>query len=138
MPRKKDTPKSHQFLLAIPGIQQNPLKRASFPGKQKPKHFPVKNALGLKILTLFSQEDLSATDLLLRTKKSRLASFKKYRHKILRNQYPEQPTVPVITAFIRMGIESNRDWMAHAAPTGTDTHAASTRCHSSSNVVTNA
>ncbi|GFW72406.1 transposable element Tcb2 transposase [Trichonephila clavipes] len=52
---------------------------------------------------------------------------------ILRNQYPEQPPLAVITALIRLGIESDRDWMAC---TGTDAHAASTRCYNSSKVVT--
>ncbi|GFX85725.1 hypothetical protein TNCV_2471271 [Trichonephila clavipes] len=37
-----------------------------------------------------------------------------------------------MTALIRLGIESNRDWMSCR---GTETHAASTRCHSSSTVV---
>ena len=52
---------------------------------------------------------------------------------ILRNQYPEQPPLAVITALTRLGIESNRAWMAC---TGTAAHAASTRYHSSSRVVT--
>ncbi|GFT03434.1 hypothetical protein TNCV_2985951 [Trichonephila clavipes] len=39
----------------------------------------------------------------------------------------------VIIAFTRLGIESNRDWMAC---TNLDAHSASTQCHSSSNVVT--
>ncbi|GFX65953.1 general transcription factor II-I repeat domain-containing protein 2A [Trichonephila clavipes] len=42
---------------------------------------------------------------------------------ILRNQYPEQPPPAVITALIRLGIGSERGWIAC---TGTDAHAAST------------
>ncbi|GFY36861.1 integrase catalytic domain-containing protein [Trichonephila clavipes] len=53
--------------------------------------------------------------------------------KILRNQYPEQPSLAVITALIRLDIESNRDWMAC---TGTDAHTVSTQCHRTSAVVT--
>ncbi|XP_054717496.1 extracellular matrix organizing protein FRAS1-like [Uloborus diversus] len=54
------------------------------------------------------------------------------KNHIPRNQYPELPPLAAITALIRLGIESYRDWMAC---TGTDTHAASKRCHSSSTVV---
>ncbi|GFY24934.1 histone-lysine N-methyltransferase SETMAR [Trichonephila clavipes] len=52
---------------------------------------------------------------------------------ILRNQQPEKPHLTVITALIRLGIESKRDWMTF---TTTNTHAASTRCYSSSTVET--
>ncbi|GFT60337.1 hypothetical protein TNCV_4971231 [Trichonephila clavipes] len=52
---------------------------------------------------------------------------------ILRNQNSEQPPMEVITELTRMGIESSRDCMAF---TGTDTYATSTRCYSSSIVVT--
>ncbi|GFX17902.1 hypothetical protein TNCV_2293501 [Trichonephila clavipes] len=31
---------------------------------------------------------------------------------ILRNQYPEQPPLALITAFVRLGVESNGDWLA--------------------------
>ncbi|GFW66725.1 hypothetical protein TNCV_1371571 [Trichonephila clavipes] len=50
----------------------------------------------------------------------------------MRNQYIEQPLLTVITALIRMGIESNRDWMACK---GTGAHVASTRCLSLSILV---
>ncbi|GFY22790.1 hypothetical protein TNCV_2180511 [Trichonephila clavipes] len=53
---------------------------------------------------------------------------------ILRNQYPKQPPMAVITSLIRLDTESNRYWMAF---TGTYAHGTSTRCHSSSTVVTN-
>ncbi|GFX56535.1 hypothetical protein TNCV_74811 [Trichonephila clavipes] len=52
---------------------------------------------------------------------------------VLRNQYPEQSPLTVITPSVRQDIESNRGWMAC---TGTDVHAASTRCHSSPTVGT--
>ncbi|GFT22040.1 glutamate receptor ionotropic, kainate 2 [Trichonephila clavipes] len=45
---------------------------------------------------------------------------------VLGNQYPEHPPLAVITALIRLDIESNRDWRAC---TGTDAQAASTRSH---------
>ncbi|GFX10354.1 uncharacterized protein TNCV_1867491 [Trichonephila clavipes] len=54
------------------------------------------------------------------------------RHcKILRNQYPEQPPLAIITALVCLNIEPNKYWM-----TGTDAHEASTRCYSSGNTVT--
>ncbi|GFX46098.1 hypothetical protein TNCV_2094161 [Trichonephila clavipes] len=51
----------------------------------------------------------------------------------MRNQYPEQPPVAVITELINLGIKSNRNWMTCI---GRDTHVASTRCYSSSTIVT--
>ncbi|GFU52098.1 hypothetical protein TNCV_3225201 [Trichonephila clavipes] len=45
----------------------------------------------------------------------------------------KQPPLAIITTLIRLGIQSNKGWMAC---TGTDDYAASTRYHSSSNVVT--
>ncbi|GFX81416.1 hypothetical protein TNCV_142661 [Trichonephila clavipes] len=48
---------------------------------------------------------------------------------ILRNQYQKQAPLAVITERIRLGIESNTDYMSC---TGTDDYSASTRYHSSS------
>ncbi|GFU53683.1 hypothetical protein TNCV_4275291 [Trichonephila clavipes] len=53
--------------------------------------------------------------------------------KILRNQYPEQPPLTVITALKQIVIESKRDPMVC---TGTNGYAASKRYHSSSTIVT--